>query len=226
MIRKEKKNTAAKTMAWVVAILMIASVFGIVLDYQMGGSERYNGVTFTRHTTGEHAGQYGAKIQGTQRYFHFFPTEVEDIDVPENALMLMRNAQGILVSFDPQNRTELSLAVIDFVRFDLGEQIPGKIGSGVVHVDPRYALPILTCENATAYAPVIMIEGRNASAIVLEGNCIKLYGSEQELIRTYDRLIYTYLGVMRPGVILSSAELNQTNNASGVGTSQSGQSVR
>lgn len=209
-LRKERKNHAAKIMAWVVAIVMVASVFGIVLDYVTTNSLEYNGQKFTLLSNG----QYIASIDGQRLTFYSFPTEVESVPLDKDLPALLNDAQILIVTFDPSNKSDQDLAVIDYIRYDLSLKLKSKSFSAVMINDSRYPLPLITCENASSYAPILLLDSTNESqsAVTRQGNCIYLTGAQQGLLRAYDRLMFGYYGIIPAQFNAPLAAANSTQN--------------
>jgi hypothetical protein len=62
----------------------------------------------------------------------------------------------------------------------------------------EFAKPIITCDNATFYVPVIYFKKSNQTVISLENNCIiaEAYRGE-DLVKVKDRLLYSIFGVIK-----------------------------
>lgn len=192
-MRKEKKNTAAIVMAWFVGIVMVLSVAGSVLYYSFGNQNlKYGKFSFVLSGSN----QYITVIDGKRFVFNYFPSTLEDLNVSAGITDTLKGAQVVYVAFDPENLSAQDLYVIDAIRYDMAQHFPKQIYSGVLANDDRYPLPLMSCSNATNYAPMIVLENSNGSSISRKGYCIFMAGSQQDLLRAYERLLYGYYGVM------------------------------
>jgi len=71
--------------------IMVFSIFGFVLSYSSGQEKlRYNDFKFTRTQLGVQT-----KINGEKILLNFYPTEVEDITIDEQAKQLLKNTKAL-----------------------------------------------------------------------------------------------------------------------------------
>jgi len=192
-LRREKKNRTAQIMIWIIALIMVASVFEVVLFYNTSsGGLSYNSFSFTQ----TQQGQYVTVVDGKRLTFVSFPSDVASVPFDSGIPALMKGAQIVITTFDPGNLSSDQLMIMDYIRFDLSQKIGDKAFSGVMAKDDRYPLPLITCTNASSYAPIIVLLPVNETAIAREGNCIFLFGTQQGVLRAYDRLMYGYYGII------------------------------
>ena len=190
---KEPGNRHAKAMAWVVAALMVFSVLGVVLDYSFSNKMKYGKQTF--QLTSE--GQYITVVGDKRLAFNYFPSELEGINLSADAKAMIDSAQMVLVTFNSTDVAAEDLYYIDFIRFDISQNFPKDVFLGIEQADDRYPLPLISCTNASYYAPVISLELSNETALNKEGYCISVKGEKSELVRAYERFLYGYYGVMQ-----------------------------
>jgi hypothetical protein len=132
------------------------------------------------------------------------PFEVENISFNNISYTLNKivNSQSIYLTVDPELS---SLAVVGMIelsrvtgqRYDL-YNIPttGAITYSTNFTDP--GTPIITCDNSTSKNLVILFELDSMNQIYLRDDCIVVSGkTEEDLVKTTDRLVYTLLGVIK-----------------------------
>lgn len=190
--QKETGNRYAKIMAWIVAALMVFSVLGVVLDYSFSNRVKYGKQAFQITSDGK----YVSVVDGKRMSFSYFPSELETMALPVDVKPMLGAAQVVLVTFNSSNVSVEDLYYIDFVRFRLSQDFSKDIFLGIEESDDRYPLPIISCSNASAYAPIIKIELSNETGILSEGPCITIKGEKFEIVRAYERFLYGYYGVM------------------------------
>ena len=57
--------------------------------------------------------------------------------------------------------------------------------------------PIMSCENTQGNAVIELVLGGERPMVELDGGCIKLSGSNAELVKAVDRLLYKWYKVMK-----------------------------
>lgn len=195
LAEKKPKTRITKEVIWSIAIgvIMILSIAGaFVSDNNSGDTSSYGKFKFTYVNN-----QYVSKLDGKERQFVFFPAEVENIAIPDEAKNALLMSPQIIMTFKPVEDT----SGIDFARFELASAFfeKGKsILEGVAGLDSRYRLPYLDCKNATAYTPVIYFEASNKTEITIKDNCIILNAETQEdFVKLKDRMLYAIYGVIQ-----------------------------
>ena len=69
--------------------------------------------------------------------------------------------------------------------------------NGQISENEIYNYPIITCDNATEFIPVIYLKKGEETQIYTEGNCIIAEAAfEQAFIALKDKLMYTILGIL------------------------------
>lgn len=181
-------------MGIVVAFLMIMSGFGI---YLQGKGAQSNVVEDYGHrfSVSQDANYFTTALGGGDVAVYYLPSTVAPIEVPSAVGPLLRDAQGVIYTFDP-DVSSLNLQAIDLVRFDLSYILRKPTINAVISPSLQYQqLPVLGCENATAQLPVIAIGVAKDPAISLDGSCVRLVGNVSGLLEVRDRLVYEYFGV-------------------------------
>lgn len=124
---------------------------------------------------------------GKQVAFGSFPNE--GIEVPSQVVPLLRDAVIVVTAFDPSD--ESNLPYVEAVRFDLARHIPAAQAAMTLSESDLYDLPVGSCADATAEAPIVqLING--SQRITVEGSCITLAAQQQGLFLLRDQLLYEY----------------------------------
>jgi len=190
--RKRRTNIIVTV---IVAFLMVASIFAIVLDRQTQDSTDYNSHSFVITDTG-----YKTKINGKYMDFYYFPGDVERIGIEPGIMTKVKNAQAIAFIFDPNDNVTDDLLYIDTMRYDLQTQLDKPVYFGIINSSSKYTtLPVINCANATAYLPLILINiSVNTEFNISKEypNCIIMNGKLKDILALKDRFVYTYYGIM------------------------------
>ncbi len=191
-----KRRRLTKQAWWSIGLgaIMIFSIAGAFVADSGGGDSLKYGETSFRYVNGE----YAAKIGKAEHIFSYFPTEVEDIALPPEAKMALLSTPQVILTFKPVPGQSFA---IDSARFDISNALYGSgksVVEGIAGLDSRYAIPYITCENATAFVPAIFIEvSEGEMGISFTDNCIILRGQgEDDILKLKDRLLYSIYGVM------------------------------
>ena len=105
----------------------------------------------------------------------------------------------IHVSFDPtvQNQTYVALAAaelsLNLARAMGVEVIPSCTVADHPDCENR---PIVNCDTENV-SVIIIRETKGPAGVLLQGDCMTLYGEELELVRAVDRMVYTFYGIIR-----------------------------
>lgn len=192
-IQQRKERRQKVVMSIVLSFLMVASGFGIYLSGR--GAEQNNikdfGLTFAIDRDQQ---LYQTKINGEKMQFYFLPSSVQTMSVDEQAVEKVRSAQAAVITFSP-SLDELNLQAIDIVRYDIATIIQKPIINAVTNDSSAYALPLMTCANATAELPVITMVVAEEPSIASSGNCITLAANNSGFLEVRDRFLYEYFEI-------------------------------
>lgn len=125
------------------------------------------------------------------------PSEVEHVPV-EGSLDESFNQPEVYVSFHPQkgNFTVLSLAAGE-LSLSMFRALGVKPVAACMVADNETCSeqPIASC--ADEDTPVIQLVNEGSAAVILEGDCIQLQGEGMDLLKSVDRLLYQWYGIMK-----------------------------
>ncbi|MEK6967835.1 MAG: hypothetical protein AABX51_04345 [Nanoarchaeota archaeon] len=156
----------------------------------------YNNFPFIRDQNNFWLTQWQNKDKIYNLQFRYLPNETLDIPV-EGQIDNSFFTGEVYITFDPapsglQNLTlaagELSLNLARGLNYSLKPSCT-KNASGCEN------LPIITCEQNKS-VPIIYLSYKTPTMISLNGNCITIQGGGRELIRSVDRLLYLWYGII------------------------------
>jgi hypothetical protein len=185
-MRKEKRSKGAMYVAIFIAVIMITSVLGYIF-----GDGSQESMTYGKHDFYKKNLKWVTKINGNEVAFDAFPAEVELINLSENAKNKILDSKMIYVTYNPNQTNE----ELGFAQFDLNQKlmlINIYVSNGMT-AENKYGISVITCENATQFVPVIVLEYSSNNIIKEEGSCIILDGDP---ILLKDRLLYSVFGVI------------------------------
>jgi len=146
--------------------------------------------------------QITAEINKKNVAFYFPPDQVQHLDVPNSFSQILKNSQGVIVSFDSEANSTTRLQAIDIFRFEIVNAISdaygGKqIGFASNKESNSSLLPVATCQNSTYFIPVMTVSYSNETRVKLINNCIVVSAvDEYGLISLADNLKYRIYGVI------------------------------
>ena len=191
MESKAEKKKLKKELLWgiFIAVIMISSTIGFI--YSGGSSDYVYKEKFKFKATDSNTFIYSASAK-QQFVFRYLPPQVEDLNLSTKI-----DTPMIYLSFNPNSS---NLDMIELMRFELFEDFK-KLGihavQGVLVNDSVYALPVITCKNASVSSPVIIFSSSNETKITEARGCV-LFESKDgaDIVRLKERLLYSTLGVM------------------------------
>ena len=138
------------------------------------------------------------KIDGKEMYFNYYPGDLDELNFPDDAGLILADSKVFYVTYDPNSDFATAIAEqqldMELKLIELGDTFMSK---GFTNAT-GYALPEITCANATAETPVYQIvEGKNSSIKTEESCVILTIANEPDLNAYHTRILYTILGVMK-----------------------------
>lgn len=127
---------------------------------------------------------------------HFGPKELEDVQVSGSIDDSFKKSH-VYITFDPLGQ---GMQYVALSSAELSLNLVRGIGITPIAACDRnetYACadrPIKTCDNEDA---IIYLEQSNETEVVLQGNCVRIKGSNWDLVRATDRLLLQWYGVMK-----------------------------
>ena len=192
--KKEKRKkfwTNIFLAAMFVFVVVGMSLGGVIGGFGGGPDLKYGDYKFYIK---EGDNRYWVKIDGNEMPFYFLPSRVENINMSSITSNRLKEAYLVMITFNPKDTVNLQAMAV--TRFDLNQFLGKVVYNGVLESSLEYDMPVITCENATAQSPVIVLNMSDNTSIQEVDNCIYLYARGTEFLRLRDRLLYSYHGVI------------------------------
>lgn len=178
---------------FIIAIMALSSLAVILDRYGSNGSTsklKYNGHKFVQTSNG-----WKTTVKGRAYTFSFFPEAIQDLSIAAAAKERLKQAKAIGVTYGSSNYSQI-MAQVQFYLEQALNSADLYVFRGLTEPG-NYSLPKITCVNATALTPVLMLEEGERTSIALEDNCIILKAADEvEFFKAAERIIYVILGVM------------------------------
>ncbi|MEA3514700.1 MAG: hypothetical protein U9R34_04445 [Nanoarchaeota archaeon] len=192
MRRREKSNRYGKFIAILVGLVMIGSIAGyVVLDSGSKTELEYNGYEFRQDKNG-----FSTEIEEKVIAFNFHPTEVEHISFESDEISMLREAEVIMITSDPENPLQ---SAVSFLEFELESKLllfKRVVAHGFTEENENN-LQVITCDDAGEKSLVIYLTKGNSTSVNTQGNCIIIIAkNEYDLVKVKDALLYRILGVI------------------------------
>lgn len=200
------KDTNKNTTIFITAVTLTVLIFIITMVWFISQPEavkketiQYNYYNFT-----EEGGMWKTTLKrGPQLYdvvLRFNPEQVEEIRL-QGGVEKEFFQQPIHITFDPESPPE-EMKYLALGAAELSLNIVRGIGLNVTAACTKNVTetcierPILTCNNTDK--SVIHIKAQEPTRIVMEDKCITVQGKGFELIKSIDRLLYHWYGIIHP----------------------------
>lgn len=134
-------------------------------------------------------------------YFHFSPLEAEKVPIFEKNPLSEESftSNYFYVTFDAlDNNTndyfKIAVAELDLALVRVFNREP-VAACAENNTEPCHTRPIKNCDNTDE--PVFYLKQQGEPAIILDDNCITITGSDKDLIKAVDRLLYHWYRIIR-----------------------------
>ncbi len=174
---------------------MITSVFGIVINGfgDQSTTVRYGNFKFKLEQFG-----YSTTVDDKKLFVDVLPQEVEYIAVPQQAISLLQTNPQVYMTHDPNSSSAPMMAAAEF---SFAQTALTHLSTNIVPaftVQNINGLPVVTCDDATEFFPVIMLRESDKTEVTVENNCIILdAATDPEILALKDRLVYALTGIMQ-----------------------------
>lgn len=191
MRKKDKGFRAELIMPLFIVIIMVMSVFGYMWSSSRTKLD-YNGHKFYQLEDG----RFMLSLEGKRIAFSYYPSELEWINASSGIGSLL-SAPIVYITSEYNSTLSETFAEVKFSLAQMIQDHRGAYAQNAFTEPTEYSLPVITCMNSTPNTPVIFVERANATEIVIENSCVVMRGrNRQELVRAYERIVYSILGVM------------------------------
>ena len=194
MRKTRDEGNGKKIMVYIMAILMVGSVFGVVFFGFSGGggtSLEYGKFKFVNKGS-----FWSTIVDGREALFTYLPGDVEPITVDRGIIDGLKNRLEIDVT---SNFNDTFAQQISLAGYNMGITLNNFnvfVRQGFAS-ENDYNFPVITCEDSSNFVPVIYFKSSNETNVYLENNCIIAEASRQDDVEMIkDRLVYGMLGVI------------------------------
>ncbi|MBW2995819.1 hypothetical protein KY332_00805 [Candidatus Woesearchaeota archaeon] len=175
-----------------IVFIMVTSVIGYMFGKDGGEKVDYNDYSFLRKGR-----EWTVRVDGKELNFNFFPAEVENINISFD-LGLLKNKVEIDTTSDLEDKYAEAIALAQY-------QMQGslaKISNTYVLIgltdENEFNMPVIDCEDASAFVPVIYFKESNITKIDEVNSCIIVEAkNEMDILRIKDRIVYEMVGIIR-----------------------------
>ncbi len=193
-VQKKKRLSTKMWLSIGIAVIMATSIIGFLAGNQ--STPAPNQFEYNNHTITGSPQAWQVDIDGATAAFQFLPSDVDDIPYPSDIPGLLRNALAFSMTSAPEDNLSLAIGAVEYALYTrIGGQ--GRIVLYAFTQDNAFGKPILTCENATAFQPVILFEQGNETMIARQGSCIIATApTEYHMRRLGERVLYTHYRII------------------------------
>jgi len=185
-LENEKKKSRLMTIVIVVVLMGSTAAFALTSSNNSGEKIKYNEFTFIKTDN-------GWQLKNTNLLTMYLPGEVANLTSPNiNPNDFKNNIYFLAMSNSEQN-----------VANELNKAFSSVIKKAQLACQEKYEnesfcseLPIKNCETETS-GLIVEIEETENQSISYEGNCLKINGNEQDLMKSADRIIYSAYSIIK-----------------------------
>ncbi len=175
---------------------MVGSTVGFIIGFNSdgiaGNSIRVNGVKLNVVPGG-----YEATIKGATIAFTYSPSAANRTIIPAQAFDRLISGGFVYLTSDPNSSSAQDIAL---TQFQIAEMLRNEfnVQSQVAFDKPLQNFPVVTCENASQYVPVIVFKDSNETNASYQNGCLVLTAQNSAAyIELRDRVAYGIFGILR-----------------------------
>jgi len=195
MKRLSKRERNRKILiSMIIAGILISSILGFIYGGDVNVNEFEYNINNETYYFGKSFNKYFLNINNERVYFYNLPDQI-DINLSSDIINRIKNTQMFYITFNPEQK---DLAYIDLARFELSNEFFKNniyIVNAVTINSTIYNLPVIDCENATMFVPVIKLIVDKETNLTVDNNCIIFQGKSLDFVKFRDLLIYKLYGV-------------------------------
>ncbi|MDP3990326.1 MAG: hypothetical protein Q8Q01_03915 [archaeon] len=168
------------------------------LDGKLSGDRgyMYNGYSFVKYD-----GLWWTILKvfgkGIQVPLHFGPQEVADIPISGSLTDAFNNGEEVHIGIDPKVTNKYYTLSISELSFNVASGVQRlPVGSCTEEDEACIGRPIISCENNPENKPIIELILGGEPKVTLDGACVKIQGSEYDLVKAVDRFLLRWYTIM------------------------------
>ena len=194
MRRRRNDNKSKQLMLGAfIVIVMVGSMFGVIF---YGFNSSHESTTEHNQRFTRNGQWYQAEINNQNIYFNYLPSEVEDIEINPQATVMLKNSMEIDITSDPESNLTQEIALSQYY-------LTNELSNTNTHVrvgftgNNSFNAPILTCDDATNFVPVIYFKESNLTQTSFDNNCLTVEIKDAvDATKVKDRLLYAIFEII------------------------------
>lgn len=193
--KEEAKKKLTRTIISIFFVgLMVFSVLGIYVSNQQTKNNnqfKYDEYVFDLVEISPEQSALSIIIDNEEKIFYSLPQDVLLIPVEGNITRVIGSTGFVSMVNTPSVE---AAPLIDLMRFDFDRYAHVFATSVPLNIDN--ITESISCLNATAQSPVIILVESNVTKIVVEDSCIKIDSKPEDLFLIRDRLLFSFLNII------------------------------
>lgn len=192
-IKKESFFSKKNIVSWFIVFIMVFSILGFVM---LQGEDNINRVKYKDIVFDNQNGLWVTTIDDIDYSFEYLPEDVSDISVEEEVLDILADKKEIDTTYDFNSEYSKGISLGQYRMMKNLEKKNVYVVRGTTN-KTQYDLPVVRCENATSFIPVIYFKKSENTRVYVDNNCVVAEAlSELDIVRVSNNLIYNYLGII------------------------------
>lgn len=193
--QKGEKKRLSTAMVIAIVVIMVLSTAGFLLSYNSGANPdvyEYNGFKLVRTQSG-----WQTSLKTGPAYFYYDPSVAYSINISPEAASVIKDKPLLYLTSNHNSSLAAEIASVQYdISLLLFTHYDQYAITGFTEKNP-FNLTVISCDNATAFTPVIMFERSNSTSIRAENNCVIVEAaSSYDLFLARDRLLYAVFGII------------------------------
>lgn len=186
------------------AIIIILTLIAFFIGFKLSSKVSYETIEYNNLEFSKIENMWYAKLQFSDKLvtlpLRFNPFEVENVSI-KGRFNESFNRKDIHIAFDPRNTTGSNFSIVALAAAELSLSLVRTMNINAIasctHDVPDICenRPIVSCgeENRS----IILLIDAGSPEILLYENCIILKGYGMNLLRSVDRFLYQWYGIMK-----------------------------
>lgn len=186
------------------AIIIILTLIAFFIGFKLSSKVSYETIEYNNLEFSKIENMWYAKLQFSDKLvtlpLRFNPFEVENVSI-KGRFNESFNRKDIHIAFDPRNTTGSNFSIVALAAAELSLSLVRTMNINAIasctHGVPDICenRPIVSCgeENRS----IILLIDAGSPEILLYENCIILKGYGMNLLRSVDRFLYQWYGIMK-----------------------------
>ena len=129
---------------------------------------------------------------------HFGPKDLLEVEVSGQVSDTFNNGGTIYISIDPRIANQYYTLAVSELSLNMAQGI-GRYPEAACTIDAKVCegRQTMNCEDTKGNPVIEFVLGGEKPTVELDGSCIKLSGSNADLVKSVDRLLYKWYKVMK-----------------------------